>query len=261
MVTMMLGMIESLTMNVIADIVPFTKITVGGNMALGLGVVIRNDFRYGDDVEAYLKLTVEKLALHYPEYELVYDQDRIGFINKDDEIEMDLLLASGFWYVINEFAMLHLHYPRDQKLKEQTYRLAKALDVDEVWYCDEYVMDSVELKYTFWEFKKKAMHSGIIEFDENDKNEHKTTFFHEVIKEKYKSEYSLLIMGSVEIVKTIAARYGVNLVLGDFAADKGYVFEVEEDILGGHPFVQEIHKLGPLYYLSRKYAVMHIPGK
>ena len=121
-------------------------------------------------------------------YELVYDQDRIGFIDKNDEVEMDLLLASGFWYVINEFSMLHLRYPRDQKLKEQTYRLAKALDVDEVWYCDEYAMDSVELEYTFWEFFTKAMRSGVIEYDENDKNEYETTFFHEEIKEKYRKK-------------------------------------------------------------------------
>lgn len=228
-------------------------------MALGLGVVLRNDFRYGDDVDAYLKLTVEKLAPHYPEYELVYDQDRIGFIDKNDEVEMDLLLASGFWYVINEFAMLHLRYPRDQKLKEQTYRLAKALDVDEVWYCDEYVMDSVELEYTFWEFLTKAMRSGIIEYDENDKNEYETTFFHEEIKEKYRNEYSLLIMGSGDQVKALAARHGVDLILSDFAGDKGYLFEVEEEICGGHPFVQEINKLGPLYYLSMKYGAMHVP--
>lgn len=230
-------------------------------MALGLGVVLRNDFRYGDDVEAYMKLTVEKLATHYPEYELVYGQDRIGFINKNDEVEMDLLLASGFWYVINEFAMSHLRYPRVQKLKDQTYRLAKALDVDEVWYCNEYVMDSVDLEYNFWQFLTKAMRSGIIEYDENDKKEYETTFFHEEIKEKYKNEYSLLIMGSVDKVKTLAAKHGVDLILGDFAADKGYIFEVEEDILGGHPFVQEINKLGPLYYLSMKYAVMRVPSE
>ena len=228
-------------------------------MALGLGVVLRNDFRYGDDVDAYLKLTVEKLAPHYPEYELVYDQDRIEFIDKNDEVEMDLLLASGFWYVINEFAMLHLRYPRDQKLKEQTYRLAKALDVDEVWYCDEYAMDSVELEYTFWEFFTKAMRSGVIEYDENDKNEYETTFFHEEIKEKYRNEYSLLILGSVDKVKALAEKHGVDLILRDFAGDKGYIFEVEEEIIGGHPFVKEINKLGPLYYLSMKYAVMHIP--
>jgi hypothetical protein len=228
-------------------------------MALGLGVVLRNDFRYGDDVDAYLKLTVEKLAPHYPEYELVYDHDRIGFIDKNDEVEMDLLLASGFWYVINEFAMLHLRYPRDPKLKEQTYRLAKALDVDEVWYCDEYAMDSVELEYTFWEFFAKAMRSGVIEYDENDKNEYETTFFHEEIKEKYRNEYSLLILGSVDKVKALAEKHGVDLILRDFAGDKGYIFEVEEEIIGGHPFVKEINKLGPLYYLSMKYAVMHIP--
>lgn len=228
-------------------------------MALGLGVVLRNDFRYGDDVDAYLKLTVDKLAPHYPEYELVYYQDRIGFIDKNDEVEMDLLLASGFWYVINEFAMLHLRYPRDQKLKEQTYRLAKALDVDEVWYCDEYAMDSVELEYTFWEFFTKAMRSGVIEYDENDKNEYETTFFHEEIKEKYRNEYSLLILGSVDKVKALAEKHGVDLILRDFAGDKGYIFEVEEEIIGGHPFVKEINKLGPLYYLSMKYAVMHIP--
>ena len=228
-------------------------------MALGLGIVLRNDFRYGDDVDAYLKLTVEKLTPHYPEYELVYGQDRIGFINKSDEVEMDLLLASGFWYVINEFAMLHLRYPRDQKLKEQTYRLAKALDVDEVWYCDEYAMDSVELEYTFWEFFTKAMRSGVIEYDENDKNEYETTFFHEEIKEKYRNEYSLLILGSVDKVKALAEKHGVDLILRDFAGDKGYIFEVEEEIIGGHPFVKEINKLGPLYYLSMKYAVMHIP--
>ena len=228
-------------------------------MALGLGVVIRNDFRYGDDVDAYLKLTVEKLAPHYPEYELVYYQDRIGFIDKNDEVEMDLLLASGFWYVINEFAMLHLKYPRDPKLKEQTYRLAKALDVDEVWYCDEYAMDSVELEYTFWEFFTKAMRSGVIEYDENDKNEYETTFFHEEIKKKYRNEYSLLILGSVDKVKALAEKHRVDLILRDFAGDKGYIFEVEEEIIGGHPFVKEINKLGPLYYLSMKYAVMHIP--
>lgn len=228
-------------------------------MALGLGVVLRNDFRYGDDVDAYLKLTVEKLAPHYPEYELVYGQDRIGFIDKNDEVEMDLLLASGFWYVINEFAMLHLRYPRNQKLKEQTYRLARALDVDEVWYCDEYVMDSVEVNYTFWEFMAKARRSGIIELDENDRNEYDTTFFHETIKRKYQNEYSLLIMGSVDKVKALAAKHGVELIQRDFAGDRGYIFEVEEEICGDHPFVQEIHKLGPQYYLSMKYAVMPIP--
>lgn len=223
---------------------------------------MRNDFRYGDDVDAYLKLTVEKLAPHYPEYELVYGQDRIGFIDKNDEVEMDLLLASGFWYVINEFSMLHLRYPRDQTLKEQTYRLAKALDVDEVWYwyCDEYAMDSVELEYTFWEFFTKAMRSGVIEYDENDKNEYETTFFHEEIKEKYRNEYSLLILGSVDKVKALAEKHGVDLILRDFAGDKGYIFEVEEEIIGGHPFVKEINKLGPLYYLSMKYALTYSPS-
>ena len=231
-------------------------------MALGLGVVLRNDFRFGDDVEAYLKSTVEMLTPHYPEYELTYDDwGIIYFWDKSHEgrVPIELLLASGFWYVINEFSMFHLRYPRNQKLKEQTYRLAKALDVDEVWYCDEYVMDSVEVNYTFWEFMTKAMRSGIIEFDENDRNEYDTTFFHETIKRKYQNEYSLLIMGSVDKVKALAAKHGVELIQRDFAGDRGYIFEVEEEICGGHPFVQEIHKLGPQYYLSMKYAVMPIP--
>ena len=222
-------------------------------MALGLGVVIRNDFRYGDDVEAYLKLTVEKLAPHYPEHEIVYDQDRIWFIDKNDEVEMDLLLASGFWYVINEFAMADL-YNRNFELSLQTYRLAEALRAYEVWYCNEYVMDSVCLEYTFEQFMEKAKVSGIMEVDDNLSLDCGTTFFHEDIpslscNRKYLYEYNLVIFDSVDEVKALAKKHGVELTLGTYCGDSGYVFQVEYQA-GGHPFIRELEDSDLPVYLS-----------
>ena len=260
--TTMLGMTGSLTTNVIADTARITTITDGGDMALGLGVVIRNDFRYGDDIESYLKSTIEKLSDYYPRHELDYDADWgiIRFYNEDD-IGLDLLLASGFWYVINEFAMADL-FNRNYKLKFQTYGLAEALGVHEVWYCDEYAMDPVCPKYTFEEFMSRAMISGIIEVDENLLDDYDTTYFHEEIEhlshlKKMKIRYSIVIIGSVDKIKAMAERHGVELVLGTFHGDNGYTFEVEQNSIEVHPFLKELSHSKEVFGISRYWAVVH----
>ena len=259
---MMLGMIETSTMTVTAATALITTIMDGGDMALGLGVVIRNDYRYGDDIESYLKSTIEKLSHYYPRHELDYDADWgiIRFYNEDD-IGLDLLLASGFWYVINEFAMLDL-YNRNYKLRFQTYGLAEALGAHEVWYCDEYAMDPVCPEYTFEEFMSRAMVSGIIEVDENLSDDYDTTYFHEEIEhlshlKKMKIKYSIVIIGSVDKIKAMAEKYGVEMVLGTFHGDKGYTFEVEQNSIEVHPFLKELSHSKEVFDLSRYWAVVH----
>ena len=248
-------------MNVIVATAPITMKT-DGSMALGLGVVIRNTFRYGDDIESYLKSTIENLSGYYPRHELDYDADW-GIIRfyKEDDFGLDLLLASGFWYVINGFAMTDL-FDRNYKLRFQTYGLAEALGAHEVWYCDEYAMDPVCPEYTFEEFMSRAMLSGIIEIDENLLEDYDTTYFHEEIEflphlKKMKIRYSVVIIGSVDDVKAMAENYGVELVLGSFHNDKGYTFEVEQNSIEIHPFLKELSHSKDVYGIYRCWTVVH----
>lgn len=79
--------------------------------------------------------------------------------------------------------------------------------------------------------------------------------------EKKKSTYSVVVTGSVENVKKIAKKHGVDLVLSDFAGDKGFIIEVEEEIVGTHPVVIELRKSKETFGVNREYGMMHYPRK
>ena len=79
--------------------------------------------------------------------------------------------------------------------------------------------------------------------------------------EKIRSRYSVLVIGSVEKVKEIAKKHEVELEPSDFAQDKGFIIEVEEEVLGTHPLVVELRKSKETFGVSREYGMMHPPIK
>lgn len=223
-------------------------------MARGVGIVIKNDFHFGDDVEAYLKSTIEKISPYYPQYDLTYDEDWgiIHFWDKSREgdVPIDLLLASGFWYVIDGFALLNIFHPRSYKFKLQSYGLAMALGETELWYCSDYVLDEVEKEYTFEKFMESALDSGIIEYYEGIKDEYDTSYFHEVLKAMppVRKKFRILIIGSDDGFKSSAAKHGVELSLPCISEHRIYYdIELEDDGLEGHPFLQDIYGLSDVF--------------
>ena len=221
-------------------------------MARGVGTVIRNDFRSGEDVEAYLKSTIEKISPYFPQYELTYDEDWgiIHFWENDENVPVDLLLASGFWYVIDGFALLNLFHPRSYKFKLQSYGLARALGESEIWYCSDYVLDMVEPEYTFEEFMATALNSGIVEYYEGIQDEYDTSYFHEVLRatQPVLKKFSVLIIGSDEVFKSFAAEHGVELSLPCIDQHRIYYdIELEYEGLDGHPFLQDIYRLHDVF--------------
>ena len=246
MVMMMLGMTGSLTMNVIADTARITTITGGGDMARGVGVIIRNDFHYGDNVKAYLKSTIDRLTPYYPEYDIVEGDEILHFCSREsDSCPFSLLLANGFWYVIDGFCLLHLFHRRCYKFKLQTYDLALALGQKEVWYCSEYTLDSVCLEYSFEEFLETAKQCEMLEYFEGMEDEYDTSFFHEEIKAHplTKKKFNVLIIGDEAPVIKSAEKHGVNLTFLELDAhQKYYQFTVDDDGLNWHPFLREMYR-------------------
>ena len=76
---------------------------------------------------------------------------------------------------------------------------------------------------------------------------------------KNKSRYSVLVIGSIENVKSIAKKHGIDLKRGNFAGDKGYTFEVEEEILGEHPLVKALNKSKDVFGVTLEYGAMGVP--
>ena len=77
--------------------------------------------------------------------------------------------------------------------------------------------------------------------------------------EKIKSRYCILVIGSVDDVKSIAKEHGVTLKKGNFAGEKGYIFEVDEVVLGEHPLVKALSKSKDVFGVTREYGAMCIP--
>lgn len=162
----------------------------------------------------------------------------------------DLLLASGFWYVIDGFALLNLFHPRSYKFKLQSYGLARALGESEIWYCSDYVLDLVEPEYTFEEFMVTALNSGIVEYYEGIQDEYDTSYFHEVLRatQPVLKKFSVLIIGSDEVFKSFAAEHGVELSLPCIDQHRVYYnIELEYEGLDGHPFLQDIYRLHDVF--------------
>ncbi len=59
---------------------------------------------------------------------------------------------------------------------------------------------------------------------------------------KTKNEYSMIVTGSLNKVKGIIKKHGVELRPADFFPGKGYVFSVEEEGIGFSPLVKELGK-------------------
>lgn len=216
-------------------------------MALGLGVIIRNDFRAGDDAETFIRSTIDRLIPYFPEYKIVGGDEIIHFLSKecDSSCPFSLALACGFWYVINGSCFYHIFHPRDYKLKLETYDLARALGQDEIWYTDEYTLDRVSIEYTFEDFIEHAKQCDLVEYFEGIKDEYGTTFFHEKLKAHPSiiQKFRMLIIGDETPVVLAAERYGVDFrSIGREGHLKYYQFEIEDDGFNWHPFLRDVYR-------------------
>ena len=73
---------------------------------------------------------------------------------------------------------------------------------------------------------------------------------------KYKAMYDIIIVGSKDRVKDLAKKYNVELVKETFAKDDGYSFEVYEEAVRDHPFVQELYKYSEVISIVRAFTAM-----